>query len=364
MSKEIDWIPNADLPSGNGATRQEFDATVGVDQLAIETTPWGDGDLVINGTEVARVSAEETQMQAFQDLQRIAQTIDKGKRDAADHIAPNPVNRTDKMRDSGPVPSASNQTIAPAPMSQGTAGRALWFLAQIQEHLAAGLAMIAGFVDAYGAITYSTYLSFMSGNTTQTGYRIGQGNFAAAVPAVVAIVFFFGGSFAGALLADYARLRARRLVFGVVAAALALIIGLTQLGLSYGGVHIAIISFAMGLMNIALSKVGAESVSLTFVTGALSKLGLHLALAARRAPLADSQGSWDTQMHRALILAGIWGAFLAGALLSGVATPRFGVWVLLAPTLVLAALAVMDSTVSAAVDRRKRALADQTDTGV
>jgi hypothetical protein len=38
--------------------------------------------------------------------------------------------------------------------------------AQGQERLAAGLAMTAGFVDAYGMITYNTYLSFMSGNTT------------------------------------------------------------------------------------------------------------------------------------------------------------------------------------------------------
>jgi uncharacterized membrane protein YoaK (UPF0700 family) len=194
----------------------------------------------------------------------------------------------------------------------------------------------------------------MSGNTTQTGYRIGQGNFAAAATAALAIVSFVGGSFAGALLADCAPRRARRLVFGSVAGALALIIGLTQLGLSYGAVHIAIISFAMGVMNIALSRVGALAVSLTFVTGSLSKLGLHLALALRRARVSDSQGSWDTHMRRALLLAGIWGAFLAGALLSGAATPQFGAWVLLAPTLVPAALAVMDSTVSAAVDRRKK----------
>ena len=37
------------------------------------------------------------------------------------------------------------------------------------ERLAAGLAMIAGYIDAYGLIRYQTYLSFMSGNTTQTG---------------------------------------------------------------------------------------------------------------------------------------------------------------------------------------------------
>jgi hypothetical protein len=30
---------------------------------------------------------------------------------------------------------------------------------------------LTGFVDAYGIITYDSCLSFMSGNTTQTGYR-------------------------------------------------------------------------------------------------------------------------------------------------------------------------------------------------
>jgi Protein of unknown function (DUF1275) len=44
-------------------------------------------------------------------------------------------------------------------------------MAELKEWLAVGLAMIAGFVDAYGIITYNTYLSFMSGNTTQTGYK-------------------------------------------------------------------------------------------------------------------------------------------------------------------------------------------------
>jgi hypothetical protein len=55
--------------------------------------------------------------------------------------------------------------------SSGRRLRSLQFAAERQEWLAAGLAMIAGFLDAYGMITYNTYLSFMSGNTTQTGYR-------------------------------------------------------------------------------------------------------------------------------------------------------------------------------------------------
>ena len=219
----------------------------------------------------------------------------------------------------------------------------------VEEWLAVGLAMIAGFLDAYGIITYQTYVSFMSGNTTQAGDKIGQGNFRGAAHSAMAIVSFVGGSFAGALLAHSGVRRIRRLVFWVIAASLASIIGFAQLGFLSGGVHIAAISFAMGAMNTALSpvgarsRVGAQSVSLTFVTGTLSRIGVHLALAVRHAPVPDSQGSWDTHLRRALLLAGIWAGFLAGALLSGAATPRFGVWVLLFPMLSLSALAAFDS---------------------
>ena len=71
---------------------------------------------------------------------------------------------------------------------------------QAEERLALGLAMIAGYVDAYGFISYRTYVSFMSGNTTQTGFLIGQGNLAVAVPALLAIVSFLVGVFTGTFL--------------------------------------------------------------------------------------------------------------------------------------------------------------------
>ncbi len=95
-------------------------------------------------------------------------------------------------------------------------------------------------------------------------------------------------------------------------------------------------------MNTALSQVGAQSVNLTFVTGTLSRLGTHLALAVKHAPLSDSQGPWDTHPRRALTLATIWAGFLTGAIVSGAATPRFGTWILLAPMLILLVLAARD----------------------
>jgi uncharacterized membrane protein YoaK (UPF0700 family) len=57
-------------------------------------------------------------------------------------------------------------------------------------------------------------MSLMSGNTTQTGFLIGQGKFAAALPSALAIVFFLDGSFAGAWLNQSGLRHSRRLLFG------------------------------------------------------------------------------------------------------------------------------------------------------
>src|SRR2546426_9340394 len=86
--------------------------------------------------------------------------------------------------------------------------------AQVQERLAVCLAMIAGYVDAYGFLSYGTYVSLMSGNTTQTGLETGQGNVAAAAPALLAIGCFVTGVVTGTLLIHSGARRARGLAFG------------------------------------------------------------------------------------------------------------------------------------------------------
>jgi uncharacterized membrane protein YoaK (UPF0700 family) len=214
--------------------------------------------------------------------------------------------------------------------------------AQSAERLAAALAMIAGFVDAYGIITYGVFVSFMSGNTTQTGYQTAEGAFGPASLSALAILFFVVGSFAGTLLVQAAGRLARRAVFGVVAAALFEVIGLTYFDFLSVGFGTAIVSVAMGILNMALSRVGAQAVSLTFVTGSLSRVGSSLALALRRAPLPDAQGPWDTHLRRAMLLARLGVGFMAGAFLSGAITPRYGALVLSAPAVILAVLAVFD----------------------
>jgi uncharacterized membrane protein YoaK (UPF0700 family) len=108
-----------------------------------------------------------------------------------------------------------------------------------------------------------------------------------------------------------------------------------------------LLSFTMGVMNTALARVGREPVNLTFVTGTLSQIGGHLALAARREPLGDSEGAGDTHLRRALILSLIWAGFLGGAILGGIATSLVREWMLVIPLLIMLALAILSPAQSA-----------------
>ena len=213
--------------------------------------------------------------------------------------------------------------------------------ARAERRMAICLALIAGYVDGYGLHYYGTYVSFMSGNTTQTGSMTGQGKLLSALPGAVAILFFVTGSFAGTWLSHSRVRHARQTLLGVVSALLAAIAMGALFGLRSvrSEVWIATLSLAMGLMNTTLSQIGAEPVNLTFVTGTLNKMGRHLALAVKRAPMPDPQGPSDTHLRRAGLMATVWAGFLTGAILSGVATSFLGAWVLLPPSLILLTLA-------------------------
>ena len=206
------------------------------------------------------------------------------------------------------------------------------------------LALVAGYLDGYGLLVLGTYVSFMSGNTTFAGLKSGKGNFQAAFPSAIAILSFVTGSFLGNLF-SLSRLRYfHRLIFVIIAALLAAVAGFERHGLWSALVEIAVLSVAMGMMNPALSKVGAESVSLTFVTGTLNRIGGNLAAAAGREPLTEEQGSRDSYLTRARIDASVWLGFLVGAALSGMVASHFRIWTLLPPCIGMIALGLFSKS--------------------
>ncbi len=200
------------------------------------------------------------------------------------------------------------------------------------------LALVAGYLDGYGFLFLKTYVSFMSGNTTSAGVLVGGGHFYAAFNSVLAVLSFVSGSFAGSLLVQSKLPHSRRICFLLIAIILAAIALLEANALRYVAVEIALLCLAIAMVNPALTKIGAEPVSLTFMTGTLNRIGGHLASAAGRKPLADAQGAGDSHLRRAAIDASVWCGFIGGAALSGMVDPSLHGWALVPPCVVMVVL--------------------------
>ena len=198
-------------------------------------------------------------------------------------------------------------------------------------HVAFTLALIAGYVDAYALLTYKVYVSFFSGNTTQAGLSLGHANPADAGARLLPILAFLGGVFGATLLLHSQLARPKRWTCFLVAALLVTAAATSGIAGAIATCAVAFLGLAMGALNTVLPKVGAQSVSLGFVTRDLFNVAQQLALAVKHMPVPDAEGEWDTPGRRAALLASVWLAFLTGAFLSATAAPALGAWTLLPP---------------------------------
>jgi uncharacterized membrane protein YoaK (UPF0700 family) len=219
----------------------------------------------------------------------------------------------------------------------------LVFTRRSQRWLATSLVLTAGYVDGYGLFAYGTFLSFMSGNTTLTGYNLGRGKLGAAMPSAVAIVGFVVGATVGATIAGQGRHR-HRLIIGLTAGLEVIALLLAVNGAATAPLAIGVVSVAMGMLNHAATRIGEQRVSLTFVTGTLTQLGRHLAAAVAHAPLAGAADARDTHARRAVALSSVWVAFLAGALVAGLIAQRLATWALLPAIVAHGALCLLVPT--------------------
>jgi uncharacterized membrane protein YoaK (UPF0700 family) len=208
---------------------------------------------------------------------------------------------------------------------------------RVQWRRATGLALISGYVDSYTLLKFGVFASFMSGNTTTTGLHAGRARLAAAGHTFLPIPFFVLGIFMGTLLVQADQRHELRRISALVAAMLT--VGTAAAYLAWPGwLSIMILSTAMGILSTSITHVGGQAVSLGFVTGDLNSLAKHLAMGVKRAPMTQSQGSWDTHWRRAALLASLWAAFLGGATLGTALASRLAVWTLLLPALTLLVL--------------------------
>jgi len=75
---KANWVPNEELAVGKGATIQQFFAAVDGDRFEINVAPWGEGQLVVNGREIARTAEAKDRRQAFSTLKQAAERYVRG----------------------------------------------------------------------------------------------------------------------------------------------------------------------------------------------------------------------------------------------------------------------------------------------
>lgn len=198
-----------------------------------------------------------------------------------------------------------------------------------RRHFAIALAGMAGFIDAVGFLSADGYfVSFMSGNSTRLGVSIGTDPARAMMPAVL-IAGFVGGVTGGALLARWARTLRKPVVLALVT--LLLLAAATGRLLGLPAVMLGGMVMAMGALNNTFQRGGEVTVGLTYMTGALVKLGQGLANALAGQPGTGWQ-SW----------AALWCGLLAGAVLGAFLQdqmPQACLWVAVGWAAAMSALA-------------------------
>jgi len=199
-----------------------------------------------------------------------------------------------------------------------------------QKALAYILAGIAGYVDAMGFRHLGgVFVSFMSGNTTRLGVDIALHDWSKAGQVAGIIALFVVGAALGAWVGKDGRRDRRAAILWTEAALLAVAALSDNFSLAIVG-NVAM-ALAMGVENAVFQRNGAPGIGLTYVTGALVKVGHRIAVALE----GGDKWGWVASLllWASLCLGAILGASVYGMV--GLA----GLWAACAVIVVLAILA-------------------------
>jgi len=197
--------------------------------------------------------------------------------------------------------------------------------------LAVALSSLAGFVDALGFITLGgIFVSFMSGNSTRLSVGIADGMWQhVGIVAGVLGLFVVGVVLGGivAELTDHSRRTRKTAVLATVTALL--LIGSIGASMDLAPLAVVAMVLAMGVENAVFRRRGEVSIALTYMTGALVKIGHRIAAAFFGGP------RWSWLPYLAL-----WSGLIAGAVLGALAHRVLGLDALWIATSVSGALTV------------------------
>lgn len=175
------------------------------------------------------------------------------------------------------------------------------------------LAALAGFVDALAFTSLGGFFaSFMSGNSTRLGVSIASGSWGNALVAAALVLSFVSGVILASVIVRAQPARDKPMVMAAVTALLVLAAVVAQL--SPGPIVLLLLAAAMGAENGVLTRDGEVAFGVTYLSGALVKLGQKLAGA-----LMGDADRWTWVPYLAL-----WAGFVAGVVLGAGASAAWG----------------------------------------
>lgn len=168
------------------------------------------------------------------------------------------------------------------------------------------LAALAGFIDAVGFLALGgRFLSFMSGNSTHLALSLADQSLALSLEIAAIIMLFIFGVMCGVVIN---RIKRHKAAFLWVLGSLCLVL-LVAAGAGFFAqqrLSLSLCCVAMGMTNALYLREDGSSLALTYMTGALVKIGQALALRLlqdRTQPLWPYVFQWS-----GLIFGGVSGA--------------------------------------------------------
>jgi uncharacterized membrane protein YoaK (UPF0700 family) len=198
--------------------------------------------------------------------------------------------------------------------------------------LATLLSCIAGMSDAIGFSQTGEFVSFMSGNTTRMAIAFSIHDFSRGIRLAMVIGLFICGNALGAIVARLGRAHKRECLLAYSSLLLAISAGLPAvlghadtLGLETlaGGAltldpnmtltSLVLLIFATSAVNCTVDSVEGVGLSLTFVSGALAKIGRGLG----NLLVGERRVDWAVQLAP-------WGGLVFGAVVGNLLDDRYG----------------------------------------
>ncbi len=183
--------------------------------------------------------------------------------------------------------------------------------------LAVGLAALAGFVDTLGFLQLDGFfVSFMSGNSTRLAVGLAQGSVHALIAGGLVATFLIG-VIGGATMGRWAKSHRRPAVLTLVSG----LLGIGAVMATLGSMPLAIgcMILAMGAENAVFEDNGEVRIGLTYMTGALVRIGQGISSALA----GGSAQTWIPflTLWLGLVVGGVIGALTYGYLGLG------GLWI-------------------------------------